>query len=186
MQVPGPHIQHPKPLDRLPKIDCSKLPLAPDGTRIDGRLCWQQRSDQAWMLTFSIHPDRLALFGGERSKPRLSEHRDTIDFTFTAQPFGGQRRWFSCPECRNRIRVLFLVGTPRCRKCVGSSYSSQLETTLVSGLERALEIRKKLGGHSGIACPFPGKPRGMHWKTWYRLRDQDDLVTMKLFRMTCE
>jgi len=178
-------LQKPKPLDRLPRVDCSKLPLAHEGIRIDGQLSWRQHGDQVGLLAFSIYQDRLVLPGGERFAPRRSKCRDTIAFEFTNQPFGGQRRWFSCPECHSRVRLLFLVGVPRCRKCVGSKYTCQLEPTRVPGLERALEIRKRLDRQSSIASPFPRKPRDMHWKTWYRFRDQDELVAMRLFRLLC-
>jgi hypothetical protein len=33
-----------------------------------------------------------------------------------------------------------------------------------------LGFRKRLGGGGNLLSPFPGKPKGMHWKTYQRLK----------------
>jgi hypothetical protein len=35
-------------------------------------------------------------------------------------------------------------------------------------------IRMKLGGSPSLADDFPKKPKGMHWRTYYRLRQKAD------------
>ncbi|MES2461460.1 MAG: hypothetical protein V4671_12830 [Armatimonadota bacterium] len=38
-------------------------------------------------------------------------------------------------------------------------------------LTKAFNLRERLGQYEGgIAVPFPDKPKGMHWDTYYRLR----------------
>ena len=37
-------------------------------------------------------------------------------------------------------------------------------------LTKAQAIRVKLGGEPGFSYDFPEKPKGMHWRTYYRLR----------------
>src|SRR5271166_295607 len=37
---------------------------------------------------------------------------------------------------------------------------------------RAQMIKMRLGGSNDPLEPFPQKPRGMHWRTYLRLRDQ--------------
>ena len=37
---------------------------------------------------------------------------------------------------------------------------------------RAQKIKMRLGGSNDPLEPFPQKPRGMHWRTYRRLRDQ--------------
>ena len=36
-------------------------------------------------------------------------------------------------------------------------------------LQRAQDIRQRLGGSANMMEPFPEKPKGMHWKTYERL-----------------
>ena len=38
------------------------------------------------------------------------------------------------------------------------------------GLTRAQKLRERLGGSLCIDDPFPAKPKGMHWKTYAKLR----------------
>ena len=33
-------------------------------------------------------------------------------------------------------------------------------------------IRKRLGGSIDLLSPFPEKPKGMHWETYQRLREE--------------
>jgi hypothetical protein len=39
-------------------------------------------------------------------------------------------------------------------------------------MRRAQMIKMRLGGSNDPLDPFPQKPRGMHWRTYERLREQ--------------
>ena len=43
-------------------------------------------------------------------------------------------------------------------------------------MTKADKIRRRLGWPAGIANPTGGKPKGMHWKTFDRLRLQHDAL----------
>jgi hypothetical protein len=51
-----------------------------------------------------------------------------LGVTSTAQRLGGARRWWECPGCRRRRRILFLETMdsplPLCRRCLYAGYSS--------------------------------------------------------------
>ena len=55
---------------------------------------------------------------------------------------------------------------------MGLGYASQREIPLGRAGRRAQMIKMRLGGSNDPAEPFPQKPRGMHWRTYRRLRDQ--------------
>ncbi len=46
-------------------------------------------------------------------------------------------------------------------------------------LHKAQEIREKLGGSANMMEPFPEKPKGMHWWTYERLRNEHDEAEME-------
>lgn len=93
--------------------------------------------------------------------------------------FGGERTWFLCPGrgCGRRVAKLYCAGRYYvCRHCGHLAYSSQREDVGDRALSRAQAIRKKLGGSANMLEPFPHKPKGMHWRTYERLRSQADYL----------
>jgi hypothetical protein len=74
-------------------------------------------------------------------------------------------------SCGRRVAKLYLKGRYfLCRHCHHLAYSSQQEAHRNAALRRCQKIRQKLGGTANMTKPFPGKPKGMHWKTYLRLR----------------
>lgn len=99
----------------------------------------------------------------------------SIQLTRTPCRFGGERTWFLCPGrgCGRRIAKLYCAGRYYvCRHCGDLAYSSQREDAGDRALRRAQAIRKKLGGSANMLELFPPKPKGMHWRTYERLRAQ--------------
>jgi hypothetical protein len=103
------------------------------------------------------------------------EQRVTI--SVTACYLGGQRPWFICSVysngryCGRRAAILYCAGDLfGCRRCHGLSYASQQQTALHRHLEQARKIRMRLGGNADLLAPFPGRPKGMHRRTFQRLR----------------
>jgi hypothetical protein len=52
--------------------------------------------------------------------------------------------------------------------------ASQQEPVRERGILTARKIRMRLGGGENIMAPFPDKPKGMHWRTYDRLRRVHD------------
>lgn len=90
----------------------------------------------------------------------------------TPTAFGGCRQWFECRGCRRRCRILYGGAYFRCRRCHGLRYDTQYEPPFARAATRALKIRERLGGKGGIDDPFPPRPKGIHSKTYQRLRAQ--------------
>lgn len=61
-----------------------------------------------------------------------------------------------------------------CRHCLGLAYSSQSEEPMHRQNRRANKIRMALGGEPGTASLPPAKPKGMHWRTYWRKMDAID------------
>jgi hypothetical protein len=98
--------------------------------------------------------------------------KQRVPIAWTACHFGSHRPWFCCPRCGRRVAKVFLAGNPffACRHCYGLGYESRLESVRLRGLGKARKIRMKIGGDANVLDVFPPKPKGMHWRTYNRLR----------------
>lgn len=101
---------------------------------------------------------------------RLPSRQIYVRLVETATAFNGRRRWFACPQCSGRCRVLFGTGL-RCRKCCRFAYASQSEGPTDRACRQMHKIRRRLnlGENTG---DLPVKPKGMHWRTYDRLADR--------------
>ena len=131
--------------------------------------------------------------GGVRFRYRARNQGDEwedvnelMPFAYTRTNFGGRRRWFECLSCRRNCRVLYGGKYYRCRRCWNLRYESQYEPAWVRPLSRAQKIRERLGGSGSLDELFPEKPKGMHWRTYNRLKRQDDLLTDRWATMTMD
>jgi hypothetical protein len=109
-----------------------------------------------------------------------------VRFTYTPCHYGGQRAWFVCPgvrggvPCRRRVAKLYLLSRYFvCRHCLDLTYESRVEKPHYRALHKAQAIRRRLGGSASMIEPFPPKPKGMHWRTYQRLRDAHDAADLQ-------
>lgn len=112
--------------------------------------------------------------------------RETVPLEWTPCNFGGERPWFICPGvvngevCSRRVAVLYGPGKYfLCRHCYDLSYESRRENKMYRALHKAQAIRERLGGSANMTEPFPEKPKGMHWRTYWRLREEHDEAEME-------
>ena len=79
--------------------------------------------------------------------------------------------------CGRRVAVLYAAGDLfACRDCYGLAYTSQQESPRSRLISRSRKIRMRLGGGPDLLQPFPERPRGMHERTYMRLRARDLLL----------
>lgn len=91
---------------------------------------------------------------------------------------GGVRRWLTCRGCSMRRQVLYVRGKDlACRVCLGLRFESQHENRRSRLFRRLDKVRGMLGWTPGALAPFGEKPRGMHWRTYARLRSEAEQLT---------
>jgi hypothetical protein len=83
---------------------------------------------------------------------------------------GGERVWWLCPGCANRVAILYGGHELACRKCWGLAYRCGRETRENSSMRQSDKLRKKLGWPAGILNGLGSRPKGMHQATYERLR----------------
>lgn len=151
------------------------------GLRYPTTIRWQRDRDIVGAAELRSSPNFIELsFASQDWQTGSSkEIYQTIPLVRSDCAFGGQRPWFLCPsvpgagDCSTRTAILYLGQTPwfACRKCHNLGYVSQSEPIGRRGIQRAREIRLKLGGGPNLLQPFPDRPKGMHRKNFLRMRE---------------
>ena len=112
-------------------------------------------------------------------------YEHTVQLTQTACNYGGVRHWFRCEYCQRRVGVLYLSGGQcACRKCFKLAYASERDTWENQQFRKADKLRAQLGWQPGIAHPDGAKPKGMHWKTFNRMKVEHDVYVQRIFGHT--
>ena len=109
------------------------------------------------------------------------EYAINIQKTFCA--LGGKRPWFVCPlkHCGRRVGILYGGSIFACRHCYQLAYPSQRENIDDRATRKAEKIRDRLKWEPGILNGEGLKPKGMHYKTFERLRFlHDESVNISL------
>jgi hypothetical protein len=140
---------------------------------------WTRSGDAAGSITVRVE-DAAVVLSYRSCCPGSSEWKSIqqrVPIRLTACHFGGVRPWFVCSAycnghyCSRRAAILYCAGELfACRRCYGLPYASQQETPLHRHLEQARKIRMRLGGSADLLEPFPARPKGMHRRTFQRLR----------------
>lgn len=132
--------------------------------------------------------------GGNPRQP--GEWTDLIYLPDAPCHFGGSRLWFLCPKCERRCETLYLNADDRfskhhllCRICKGLAYQTQRQTAKGRGASRIKKLRFHVGGfrdllagtRATILDPFPARPKGMHHRTYERIRQEAEAL-MNLYR----
>ncbi|WP_155950931.1 hypothetical protein [Rhodanobacter sp. OR87] len=105
-----------------------------------------------------------------RYKDRKGEWHDVNQQVCIAQTpchFGGTRPWFNCPQCQQRVAILYLWNAPVCRRCARLTYSSQSDDPVGRSWRRTRKIERRLAGGTG-KWNFR-RPKGMRMATYERL-----------------
>lgn len=98
-----------------------------------------------------------------------------VGLAWTPCTYGGERPWFICPGagCGRRVGSLYARAEYfLCRHCYNLAYSCQKESAHDRSLRTVRNIRRRLGASENVMAPFPRKPKGMHWRTYSRLRNK--------------
>lgn len=142
-----------------------------------GMINWSRRGERYASVGYHIEAGGLRLLYRTRLNGGEWSHVDElIPFIETATQFGGNRRWFSCPGCSRRCRIVYGGAYFRCRKCHGLQYESQYENAICRAASQRHKIRERLGHVGPLDDAFPTKPKGMHWKTYLRLAARDEVL----------
>ena len=144
------------------------------GQKLDWQ--WLQNGKKIAAIEVKVEVNQVCLNYNYRKNEEDWQRLDyPVRLQTTTCTYGGIRYWFTCPAvgCGRRVAILYLGNNIfACRHCYKLVYQSQRETKSRRGYRGAGKIRSKLAWSPGIANLPGGKPKGMHWKTYYRLLDK--------------
>ena len=140
-----------------------------------GSVTWSRFGQKIGFIDYRVETDGLRLiYRTRRHGGAWQGVNELIPFSATRTNFGGFRKWFLCPSCDRRCRILYGGARFRCRRCYRLKYESQYEPVFGRAASRVHKLRECLGASGSLDDPFPAKPKGMHWKTYRRLEALDE------------
>lgn len=132
---------------------------------------WSTGGNVRASIGITVQEDYLKL---QYTHKKTEAIKQRISFDRTPCNYSGERVWFICPHCGRRCAVVYGAGKYfSCRKCYNLTYETCNETPRDRLSSKANKLRKKIGGQPGCLNPLPiFKPKGMHQRTWDKIRYQ--------------
>ena len=128
-------------------------------------------------VDIQVEADQIRLIYRSRSPgDEWQDQHCPVRLERTPCHYGGHRVWFHCPVigCGRRVAVLYGRHIFACRQCHRLVYRCQRESDDDQLARRIDKIRKRLEWEPGFLNGSGGKPKGMHWRTFWRLRMEHD------------
>jgi hypothetical protein len=123
----------------------------------------------------------INVFGG-RDEIRLSYRQrvnggpwqdvdERVAIEWSPRTYGGAQAYFLCPRCAARRRYLIGAGVRfLCRACHGLVHASSRQRPGDRATRRNQKLRARLGVGQGLGDWIGPKPKGMHARTFDRIR----------------
>ncbi len=137
---------------------------------------WTRRGEIVASINVAAMVDRVRFTyrNSERGGPWVDVNCDAV-LDCTPMHFGGVQTWWRCPCCHRRVALLYVGRRMACRRCWNLAYRCERESEQDRTIRRAERIRERLGWEPGILNGIGWeKPKGMHWRTFERLRIEHD------------
>lgn len=163
--------------DNMRALDVRKIHR--EGLLSPGRLfSWRWSCNGETTARIDLHVDVDRVFLSYRSRRHFDAEWESINyavgFAWTPCTLGGRRVWWLCPGvgCGRRVAALYGGRLFACRHCHRLAYRSQRESERDRASREVNTIRRRLGWPAGFLNDTGGKPKGMHWRTYWRLYEQ--------------
>lgn len=148
---------------------------------------WLRDNETIGSILVLVANKRIILFYRYKTSDVWTDANYPIIIESSPCNFGGRRQWFRCPaaQCGSRVAVLYGGAIFACRKCFRLAYPSQRENIGERAIRKAEKVRDRLGWVSGILNGEGSKPKGMHWRTFTRLRSLQNELTDIIVKEAC-
>ena len=139
-----------------------------------GDWCWYRRGEKRAEINIEVGEASIQLRYRAADRGEWKDYDYTVRLSRSSCHYGGERPWFLCPHCGRRVAILYGGAVFACRHCRALAYEVQREDVMDRIARRADAIRERLRWEAGILNPDGWKPKGMHWRTFWRLQAEHD------------
>ena len=152
-------------------------------TGADFSIIWGDTENSVNSAAVTVKEGYLEVLHQYKSDARLGACVESIIYlSHTRCNYGSRRPWFLCPSCDGRVAKLYYLEPGfLCRKCSDMPYESQSESRRYRALRKARKIRARLGIDTSLLVPVILPPKGVHWKTFDRLRKKIEKAEQAYF-----
>lgn len=150
---------------------------------------WSHHMIKIASIGIRVELDRIILTYRHRSAGEEWQEKEYfVLIDWTDCNYGGQRAWFLCPMagCGRRVAILYGGSIFACRRCHRLVYQSQRENMIDRKAGKAEKIRKRLKWQAGILNHTGDKPKGMRWKTYWRLHSEHHKLSQAAFALVLQ
>ncbi len=133
-----------------------------------GQLSWSCAGETIATIGYEMKADNMLLsFRYRCYEEEWTPVEQRIDLTTQACRYGGERKWFLCPNCQRRCGVLVQASVDFvCRLCANLPYACQNETRYDRLARKHRKLRARIFDESQ---QWVAKRKGMHWRTFNNL-----------------
>ena len=146
-------------------------------TASSNTLTWSKNGNTIGSISYVLYEEEIKLNYRTRTKAGDRQNIvETIGIATTPCNFGGDRKWFKCPECSQKVLVLYGGMFFRCRKCLGLIHPSVNESKLdracrsLERMQSVLSPNMPIGVLDGLE--WLPKPKWMRYPTYFKLRNR--------------
>jgi hypothetical protein len=147
---------------------------------------WSRNGQTVTSIQIRTELNRIILTYRHRSGDEDWQDKEyPVLLDWTDCTYGGQRVWFRCPVigCSRRVAILYSGSIFACRHCHRLAYQSQRDSMADRMAGKADKIRERLSWQAGILNGTGTKPKGMRWKTFWRLHSEHHQLTQLAFAL---
>jgi len=142
-----------------------------------GSLNWTCNGEPSGDIRYRVeHGSIVLIYRYRECEEEWESVEERVQVDWTGCNYGGNRPWFICPisGCGRRVALIYAGGKYfGCRHCYELAYSSQNEGLYDRMARKARKIRKRLGADMWLEVPVFDKPKGMHRKSFERLKRKE-------------
>jgi len=136
--------------------------LAREGSLVPGQVCtvrWLRGDAETGSISFVAMDGYLRFHYTQSSywSDTKREYDYAVQLKRTPSKVGGERVWFECPRCHQRVRMLYIPpggGRFACRRCHDLAYSSQHQSRTHRAFDRLFSLADQMSDPTPSLAQF--------------------------------